>query len=313
MSKGEKMPHAVIAAAKEDARFKAVEVRRQDEPDRGPVDQEPACRRTRRGAASRPSAVWRPARIGTTRRRRGIPPAVVGLDSTGVAFYRISAPAVDEHETAPLCGCRPSRCCRCRRTRSRLRGGRARRTTATWTSRSRPPARSICTSSPAASGTSGPAAYLFCPARGRPRPGRACSPEPGADRRCVDRASATENTQVCLVQNGLVTQAAVLDTGMADLRGPERTRSSTRSADVMDRFAHDLRSHPGVVRLGRVEPVAHARSLRRRRGHAAHRGSAERRRSAGQGQRAESAERSRRRPASGRRTSTSTARRWGCL
>ena len=30
MSKGEKIPHSVIAAAKEDARFKAVEVRRQD-------------------------------------------------------------------------------------------------------------------------------------------------------------------------------------------------------------------------------------------------------------------------------------------
>ena len=44
MSKGERLPHAVIAAAKDDARFKAVEVRKQDNVIEVLWTQEPARR-----------------------------------------------------------------------------------------------------------------------------------------------------------------------------------------------------------------------------------------------------------------------------
>jgi hypothetical protein len=47
-----------------------------------------------------------------------------------------------------------------------------------------------------------------------------------------------DNTQLCLVQDGLVTQATVLDTGMADLA---RAGAPEEPAEVTGRFAQDMR------------------------------------------------------------------------
>ena len=51
-----------------------------------------------------------------------------------------------------------------------------------------------------------------------------------------------ENTQVCLVLNGLVTRAGVLDMGMAALARSGGDAGAGPPAGVMDRFAHDLQS-----------------------------------------------------------------------
>ena len=89
MSKGEKTPHSVIAVAKEDARFKAVEVRRLD----GHVEvlwarELPAEQQTWNSFAVECGVAKNADSREKTARRHS--PAVVGLDSTGVAFYRIS-------------------------------------------------------------------------------------------------------------------------------------------------------------------------------------------------------------------------------
>ncbi len=102
MSKGEKIPHSVVAVAREDARFKAVEVHRHD--------RQVEILWTRSLPADR-QATWSgfasacglaPDANHHDKVSKRHSPAVVGLDLTGVAFYRISAPVVDEHEMAAI-------------------------------------------------------------------------------------------------------------------------------------------------------------------------------------------------------------------
>ena len=101
MTKGERMPHVVIAAAKDEAQFKAVEVRKQD----NVVE----VLWTKSLPADGQTWTAFAAACGVTAGREGHdkmpkrhPASVVGLDSTGVAFYRVTAPAVEPQEMASI-------------------------------------------------------------------------------------------------------------------------------------------------------------------------------------------------------------------
>ena len=178
MSKGEKTPHVVIAAAKDDGQFKAVEVRKHEDAlevlwtkslpagDQTWTAFAAAC-----GVTAGPDghdkgteeayAVRGRARLD----RRGL----LSRDGPGggVAGDGLDCPDAGRVAAAPAAGS----------DRGRLADDAVRRT-ATSISPSPPPGGSICTSSPAACTTSGPATSC-CPARGRSRPGRACSPTTG--------------------------------------------------------------------------------------------------------------------------------------
>ncbi len=101
MSKGERVPHVVIAAAKDDACFKAVEVRKQDNvievlwAKSLPADSQTWT------AFAATCGIPAP-RDGHDRAARRHTASVVGLDSTGVAFYRVTAPAVEQQEMGSI-------------------------------------------------------------------------------------------------------------------------------------------------------------------------------------------------------------------
>ncbi len=101
MSKGTKTPHALIAVTRDEADFRAVEVRRHD--------QAVEIAWTRSDAAGGRSWSDFASQCGfsvdaagkRTGPRSGAP-AVVGLDMTAVAFYQIEAPHVSPEETAAI-------------------------------------------------------------------------------------------------------------------------------------------------------------------------------------------------------------------
>jgi hypothetical protein len=232
MSKGEKTPHSVIAVAKEDAKFKGVEVRRQD----GKIEvlwtkSLPAEKQTWSGFAVECGVASNAdGRDKTTKRHS---PAVVGLDSTGVAFYRISAPAVDHHETGAIVKMQaesllplppdqievawregPSNNGNMDITIAAARKEHLHRFAA-GVRDFRP--RSILLS---CEGTVKAWENLFS------------DREPQA----LLVSIGAESTLACLVQNSQVTRAGVLDMGLSAL-----SPASGTSPGIMDRFSHDLR------------------------------------------------------------------------
>lgn len=101
MNKSDKTPRSVVAAVKEDAQFKAVEMRAHD----GMVEILWAKAMPSDGRTWSDFAIECGCADGPDARRKGSrrdAAAVIGLDSTAVAFYRISAPAVSEEETAAI-------------------------------------------------------------------------------------------------------------------------------------------------------------------------------------------------------------------
>lgn len=251
MSKGEKIPHVVIAAAKDDARFKAVEVRRLD----GVFEvlwakSLPAADQTWTGFAA--ACGFPTGREGRDRSPRRHVASVVGLDSTGVAFYRVTAPAVEPQEMASIV----------RMQTESLLPLPADQIEVAW--RSLP-------------GTNGNVEISIAAARREYlqkfsgtvhdfRPGRimlACEGMAKAwqhlfserQPRALLISISVENTQVCAVQNGMVTQAAVLATGMADLEnggvpgGSVKAEGSAASAgDQGEDALHDATlRHPKLM------------------------------------------------------------------
>ncbi len=95
MSKGTKTPHLVIAATKDDTAFKAVALRR--------LDSSVELLWNKRMPAD--GGTWSDfaAQCGlTASANSGAQATVVGLDSTAVVFYKISAPHVGKEETAAI-------------------------------------------------------------------------------------------------------------------------------------------------------------------------------------------------------------------
>lgn len=236
MSKGEKLPNAVIAAARDDMRFKAVEVRRQD----SGIEvlwtrSSPAENQSWSGFAAECGLA--PSTDRQARAPKKHSPAVIGLDSTGVAFYRISAPAVDEEETAAIV----------RMQAESLLPLPPEQIEVAW--------RSVPSNNGSADITIAAARkeYLHRFAGNvrdfRPR-GIFLSCEGTAkawqsffsdrERQAVLVSLGQENTQVCLVRNGLVTRAAVLDMGIAGLPQSADDSAADPAVEAMDRFAHDL-------------------------------------------------------------------------
>jgi hypothetical protein len=236
MSKGEKLPHVVIAAAREDKRFKAVEVRRQE----GRFEvlwtrSLPSESQSWSGLAAECGLA-----PGTDRQAKALrkhTPAVIGLDSTGVAFYRISAPAVDEQETAAIV----------RMQAESLLPLPPDQIEVAW--------RTVPSNNGSVDITIAAARreylhrfagnvrdfrprgiYLSCEGTARAWQ----SLFSGRERQAILVSLGEESTQVCLVQNGLVTRAAVLDMGMAGLPQSGGDPSAGPSADALDRFLHDF-------------------------------------------------------------------------
>jgi hypothetical protein len=232
MSKGERTPHSVIAVAKEDARFKAVEVRRQDRQVEVLWSKSvPAEKQTWSGFAVECGVASNADGRDKTAKRHS--PAVVGLDSTGVAFYRVSAPAVDDHEIEAIV----------RMQAESLLPLPPDQIEVAWRAGSTNNGNMDITIAAARK------EHLHRFVAGvkdfRPR-GILLSCE-GTGRAwqslfsdAVSQAAliniGVENTQVCLVQNGLVTRVGVLDVGLAAFSMP-----SEAADGVLDRFSHDLR------------------------------------------------------------------------
>jgi hypothetical protein len=238
MSKGERMPHSVIAAAKDDARFKAVEVRKQDNVLEVLWTKSlPADSQTWTAFAAACGITARTDGHDKTQRRHSA--SVVGLDSTGVAFYRVTAPVVEQQEMASIV----------RMQAESLLPLPPDQIEVAW--RTMP-------------STNGNVDIIIAAARREHlqkfagsvrdfRPGRillSCEGTAKAwESLFSDRQPQAllvsihaENTQVCLVQDGVVAQAAMLGTGMADLLSPGSPAAPGQLTDTVEWFAQDLRT-----------------------------------------------------------------------
>jgi len=233
MSKGEKILHSVIAAAKEDARFKAIEVRRQDSQIEVLWAKSLLVEnQTWSGLAVECGVASNTERHDRTLKRHSA--VVVGLDSTGVAFYRISAPAVEDHETAAIVKMQaesllplpPDQIEVAWRTSPSTTGNMDITIAAVRKEHLHKFADNVRDLRPRA-------ILLSCEGMAKAWQSLFADREPQA----MLVSIGTENTQVCLVQDGLVTRAGVLDMGMTSLSPVE---GSAPPASVMDRFSHDL-------------------------------------------------------------------------
>lgn len=317
MSKEAKISHSIIAVARDDARFKAVELRRRDgavevvwtrsQPAEGRTWadfaaecgftagaegavgmrwQRPAWTKESRwevhsvissaakhsrdiwsrirhiasrgqisgaGSPLRPSASGRddkeqegigirhptptaPGAEGRARTHKRHVDFVVGLDAAGVVFYRISAPAVGEEETAAIV----------RMQAESLLPLPAEQIEVAW--RATPSRNGKVDVTIAAARKE----YLQKFAGGvrdfRPRDILlSCEGTARAwqsffsdrQRQAMVVSISAENTQICLARDGWVTHAAILDTGMADLTVPD---DRAEPGEITGRFAQDLRA-----------------------------------------------------------------------
>jgi hypothetical protein len=242
MSKGERMPHAVIAAARDDARFKAVEVRKHD----NAVEilwarSLPAEGQTWTAFAAACGVA--PGADGHEKAKKHVP-SVVGLDSTGVVFYRVAAPAVEQQELAAIV----------RMQVESLLPLPADQIEVAW--RTAPSTNGNVEITIAAARREflhkfADSVHDFRPSQimlsceGLAKAWQSLFSE--RQRQAVLVSVAAENTPVCLVQNGSVTHAAVLSSGMADLAGPGGAASPVDPGvsalpQSIERFAQDLRA-----------------------------------------------------------------------
>jgi hypothetical protein len=239
------MPHVVIAAAKDDARFKAVEVRKQDNVIEVLWTKSlPADSQTWTAFAA--TCGIPAARDGHDKAARKHTASVVGLDSTGVAFYRVTAPVVEQQEMGSIV----------RMQAESLLPLPPDQIEVAW--RTMP-------------GTNGNVDITIAAARREYlqkfagsvrdfRPGQivlSCEGTAKAwqslfsdrEQDAVLVSITAENTQVCLVQNGLVSQAAVLGTGLAELqdRGGDEAPATNPPSEIrhsrsVEWFAQDLQA-----------------------------------------------------------------------
>jgi len=237
MSKGEKIPHSVIAAAREDARFKAIEVRRLDHHVEVMWTKSlPVENRTWSGFAAECGLGGNPGGRDKTSKRHS--PAVVGLDLTGVAFYRISTPTVDEHETAAIVRMQaesllplPPDQIEVAWRASPSNNGNVDVTIAA--------VRKEHVHKFAASVRDFRPRHIFLSCEGTAKAWQGLFAE--REREAFLVSIGEENTQVCLVQNGLVTRAGVLDIDTTDLAPSAGDGVAASLPGAVERFAHDLR------------------------------------------------------------------------
>ncbi len=237
MSKGERIPHSVIAVAREDARFKAIEMRRLDH--RMEVlwtKSLPVENQTWSGFATECGLASSADRRDKTSRKHA--PTVVGLDLTGVAFYRINTPTVAEHETAAIVRMQaesllplpPEQIEVAWRTSPSNNGNMAITIAAARKEHLHKFVDSVRDFQPR---------HIFLSCEGTAKAWQGFFAERQQDTFLV--SIGVENTQACLVQDGVVTRAGVLDVGMAGLASADDEKGGSPPSIVMERFAHDLR------------------------------------------------------------------------
>ncbi len=227
MSKGEKTPHVVIAAAKDDGQFKAVEVRKQEDGLEVLWTKSlPAGDQTWTTFAAACGVTAGPD--GHDRVLRRHVSSVVGLDSTGVAFYRVTAPAVESQEMGSIVRMQaesllplpPDQIEVAWRATPATNGNVDITIAAARREYLHKFAGSVRDFRPghillSCEGTVKAWQNLFTEG---PRPGNGNGIARAGETRTLLVSIGMENTQMCLVQNGAVTQAAVLGTGTADLK-----------------------------------------------------------------------------------------------
>ncbi len=238
MSKAAKVPHSIIAVARDDGRFKAVEVRRHE----GGIEilwarSLPVETHTWMGFATECGLNTGADERSETPQSRSS--SVVGLDSTGVAFYRLSAPRVGSEETAAIV----------RMQAEALLPLPPDQIEVAW--RTSPSTNGKVDITIAAARREYLQKFVDHVSPFRPRrillscEGMAKAWQTlfaDRDRQALVVGIGVENTQICLVQNGQVMHAAVLDTGMADLGHVGSEAEPGARAEVVERFAQDLRT-----------------------------------------------------------------------
>jgi hypothetical protein len=243
MGKGDKMPHVVIAATKEEARFQAVEVRKHDNTFEVLWTRSlPAAEGTWTGFAAACGVAT--GRDGHDRLSRRHAAAVVGLDSTGVAFYRVTAPAVESQEMASIV----------RMQAESLLPLPPDQIEVAW--RATPATNGNVDITIAAARRE----YLhkFAGSVHDFRPGRiwlSCEGMAHAwqrlfserQPRAVLLSFGAQHTQLCLVQDGLVMQAAVLGAGMADLREDDLVPESGTATPSPASAANPVAALAGMI------------------------------------------------------------------
>ena len=239
MSKSTKTPHAVIAAVCDDTGFRAVALHKQNDS----VEIHWAKRMASEGGSWEAFAAECGLASGPQAGQSGgasHPAVAVGLDSTAVAFYRINAPNVGREETGAIVRMQaesllplpPSQIEVAWRTTPSTNGNvdvtiaAARRDyLRRFAAEARPfRPRTIL---PACEGTARTWHDLFSE----------------RERQALIISIGVRNTQICVVLNGYVTNAAVLDVGMDDLAVVDgESPPPTEAPEVIERFAQDIRT-----------------------------------------------------------------------
>jgi len=238
MSEGVRTLHAAIAAAKEDTGFKAVKLRRSD----GRME----VLWTKR--MPRDDGSWREfttqcgftADNGAQKKGRDKHTAsVVGLDSTAVAFYRLTTPVVAKEETEAIVRMQaesvlplqPEQIAVAWRTIPSTNG----EVDITLAAARRDHLSAFAAS---VRNFGSPAIYLSC--EGTVKAWQKFFSEVESDAIVV--SIGRRDTQVCLIQAGLVAHAAVFPTGLQDLMAVDEHGKVSEPTEMMERFTQDTRS-----------------------------------------------------------------------
>ena len=238
MTKGERMPHVVIAAAKDDAQFKAVEVRKQDNVVEVLWTKSlPADSQTWTAFAA--ACGLAPGRDGHDKTQKKHAASVVGLDSTGVAFYRVTVPAVEQQEMASIVRMQaesllplpPDQIEVAWRTMPSTNGNVDITIAAARREYLHKFAGSVRDFHPG---------HIVLSCEGIAKAWQSLFSD--RQREALLVSIGAENTQVCLVQNGQMSQAAVLGTGLAHLMPSGDATTQTQLADAVEWFVQDLRT-----------------------------------------------------------------------
>jgi hypothetical protein len=233
MNKGAKTTPSVIAVAKDDARFKAVEVCQRD----GQVEvlwsrSLPAAERTWSDFAAECGFTRGAGGPDKASKRHGT--SVVGLEPTGVVFYRVSVPPVGPDEMAAIVRMQAESLLPLPAQQIEV-AWRTSPTTNGKTDVTLAVARKDYLQRFAGSVQDFQPGRILLSCEGTARVWRSLFA--GGVRQALVVSIGEEHTHVSLVVDGLVTQAAVLDTGMAALAS---ARERAEAEEVAGRFAQDL-------------------------------------------------------------------------
>ncbi len=238
MNKSPKTARSVIAAVKEDTQFKAVELRAHgDEVEILWVKAVPSDGCTWSDFAVECGLAQAVGTKGKTVRKDVV--SVVGLDSTAVAFYRISTPAVGEEETASIV----------RMQVESLLPLPPEQIEVAW--RTIPSTDGKMDVTMAAARCDHLERFIdstrdFRPqnillsCEGMARAWQSLFME--QERQGAVLSIGERHTQVCLVQAGRVVHAGVLDVGMSDLKSTGGHGDASGGTEASERFALDIRT-----------------------------------------------------------------------